>query len=77
MGIAIIIKNLEVFYTSTNRKERKEADNYLETFQRSKKAWEISNQLLSSTETNNNHKLFAAQTFRTKVISLEIVKCLF
>jgi transportin-3 len=55
-------------YKSDDRKKRKEATNYLEDFQKLPEAWTISDQILRSENVSEEAKIFAAQTFKKKIL---------
>ncbi|KAI5964099.1 MTR10 [Candida pseudojiufengensis] len=64
---------LTTMYSNAPREEKASATNYLETFQKSNEAWNITHQILQNkNEDNNSHQqqlqIFAAQTLRSKVI---------
>lgn len=58
---------LGTMYSNASADEKKLATNYLESFQKSKEAWEIVLSILGDTSISVEVRLFAAQTLRSKV----------
>lgn len=59
---------LGTIYSNTSQEEKKKAMNYLELFQKSKEAWEITHHILCEPKFSVQLKLFSAQTFRSKIV---------
>lgn len=58
---------LAAMYSPTARQEqKKEATNFLESFQKTPEAWQISHSLLSSPSEPLEYRMFASQTLRSK-----------
>lgn len=66
--ISVVFEAIESMYKSEDRKKRKEATNYLEDFQKLPEAWTISDQILRSENVSEEAKIFAAQTFKKKIL---------
>ncbi|KAI0320348.1 ARM repeat-containing protein [Amylostereum chailletii] len=62
-----LLSALDVFSRAPDRDALDKANNWLQDFQHSSEAWDACSLLLSSPEAPQPAKLFAAQTFRTKV----------
>lgn len=61
---------LSTMYSNAPREEKANATHFLENFQKSNDAWQITHQILSDKDNVSNMqlKLFAAQTLRSKII---------
>ncbi|KAI5956481.1 MTR10 [Candida jiufengensis] len=64
---------LTTMYSNAPREEKAKATNYLETFQKSNEAWNLTHQILQNKSNNNDPQqqqlqIFAAQTLRSKII---------
>eukprot|EP00833_Pecoramyces_ruminatium_P002145 jgi/Orpsp1_1/1176177/evm.model.c7180000056661.1 len=66
--ISVVFDAINSMYKSEDRKKRKEATNYLEDFQKLPEAWTISDQILRSENVSDEAKIFAAQTFKKKIL---------
>ncbi|KZT44557.1 ARM repeat-containing protein [Sistotremastrum suecicum HHB10207 ss-3] len=62
-----LLAALQVFSTATDKASIERANVWLQDFQHSAEAWAICNSLLLSPDAPQPARLFAAQTFRTKV----------
>ncbi|CAL1144993.1 unnamed protein product [Cladocopium goreaui] len=58
---------LHALYSETDPTTKKQADEWLTKFQQTPAAWQVSDQLLSSSDAPMQFRFFAAQTIRTKV----------
>ncbi|CAL1695258.1 unnamed protein product [Somion occarium] len=66
--VQTVLSALEVFTGNPDKASLETANNWLQDFQHSSEAWSTCNILLLSPDVPFPAKLFAAQTFRTKVI---------
>ncbi|GJP44351.1 hypothetical protein CLOM_g3730 [Closterium sp. NIES-68] len=64
---ATLLRVLEALYQTTDRSTRREASKWLEAFQQSMEAWQISDRLLHDESSSMEVRYFCAQTLRTKV----------
>ncbi|CAI5502615.1 unnamed protein product [Closterium sp. Naga37s-1] len=64
---ATLLRVLEALYQTTDRSTRREASKWLEAFQQSMDAWQISDRLLHDESSSMEVRYFCAQTLRTKV----------
>ncbi|KIY71002.1 ARM repeat-containing protein [Cylindrobasidium torrendii FP15055 ss-10] len=67
-NIQTVLSALDVFSTTVDKSSLDNANSWLQEFQHSTEAWSTSNVLLMSAEAPQAAKLFAAQTFRSKVM---------
>ncbi|KAI0936668.1 hypothetical protein AcV5_004749 [Taiwanofungus camphoratus] len=66
-SVQAVISALDVFSRAPDKASLDQANTWLQDFQHSRDAWSTCNVLLLSPDTPTAAKLFAAQTFRTKV----------
>ncbi|OZJ03568.1 hypothetical protein BZG36_03091 [Bifiguratus adelaidae] len=66
MASAQMVKALEALYGSADKAHREQAGKWLEEFQKSPEAWTTADLLLKQRDTQQEAKLFAAQTLRQK-----------
>ncbi|KAJ3553023.1 hypothetical protein NM688_g3839 [Phlebia brevispora] len=66
-GVQAVLSALDVFSRTPDKVALENANSWLQDFQHSSEAWATCNVLLSSPDAPAAAKLFAAQTFRTKV----------
>ncbi|KAK0538574.1 Nuclear import receptor [Tilletia horrida] len=59
---------LQALYQSTDNQARRTADQWLRDFQKTPQAWQTANELLLAMDQPVEARLFAAQTFRSKVV---------
>ncbi|CAI5959333.1 unnamed protein product [Closterium sp. NIES-65] len=64
---ATLLRVLEALYQTTDRSTRREASKWLEAFQQSMDAWQISDRLLHDESSSMEVRYFCAQTLRTKL----------
>ncbi|KAI8642121.1 armadillo-type protein [Parasitella parasitica] len=66
---ASVLKALSSLYGTTNRQANREANRWLEAFQKKPEAWAVANSLMKLPEIENNvgARLFAAQTLKQKI----------
>lgn len=63
-----ILNSLRCIASNVTQEEKNKALQFMENFQRSNEAWDISSQILNDTSNNNlDLQIFASQTFRNKV----------
>lgn len=62
-----VVAALGALYAASDRSSRSEANAFLERFQKSPEAWQVSHALLDDDTSTPEAKLFAAQTLRTKL----------
>ncbi|KAG4300585.1 hypothetical protein PCANB_002993 [Pneumocystis canis] len=62
-----LYKALETLYSNSSRKEKEQANNFLEEFQKSRDAWTTTHAVLRDSRVSIEAKLFAAQTLRNKI----------
>lgn len=58
---------LSTMYSNASREQKIQANIFLETFQKSKEAWDLIHQILSDSTSDFQTKLFATQTLRSKI----------
>lgn len=58
---------LGTMYSNASREEKIEANQFLESFQKSKEAWDLIHQILNDSQSDFQTKLFATQTLRSKI----------
>lgn len=64
---ARVLEALSSLYNSNGRQESREANRWLESFQKKPEAWGVADFLLKSKDSNLETRLFAAQTFKQKI----------
>ncbi len=67
-GIQAVMQALNTLYTDPNNQAKAAANTWLQNFQQTSEAWQTANSLLLASELPLEPRLFAAQTFRTKII---------
>ncbi|PVU94383.1 hypothetical protein BB561_002582 [Smittium simulii] len=68
-SLSEVIQALQVLYQNTNADSKKQANQWLEDFQKRVEAWIVADSILQKDEFGIEAKLFAAQTLRYKVIN--------
>ncbi|KAK9897915.1 nuclear localization sequence binding protein [Cystobasidium minutum MCA 4210] len=63
-----VLAALQTLYTDPKPEAKQQANEWLQNFQKEPEAWETANVILSSADAPDEPKLFAAQTFRAKII---------
>lgn len=58
---------LSTMYSNSSEADKKQATSFLESFQKSQEAWELTHLILNGNEESIQFKLFAAQTLRSKI----------
>lgn len=58
---------LSTMYSNASHEDKKQATRFLESFQKSQEAWELTHQIISNSGESIQFKLFAAQTLRSKI----------
>lgn len=67
-AIQAVMQALNTLYTDPNNQAKAAANTWLQNFQQTSEAWQTANSLLLASELPIEPRLFAAQTFRTKII---------
>ncbi|KAI8889030.1 ARM repeat-containing protein [Backusella circina FSU 941] len=62
-----VLEALSTLYSATDRQTSREANRWLESFQKKPESWQVADYLLKAEETNTEARLFAAQTFKQKI----------
>ncbi|KAI9273878.1 armadillo-type protein [Helicostylum pulchrum] len=62
-----VLEALSSLYNSTDRQSNRDADRWLESFQKKPEAWTVADYLLKAKDSNLQTRLFAAQTFKQKI----------
>ncbi|KAI8369742.1 armadillo-type protein [Blakeslea trispora] len=62
-----VLEALSSLYSSTDRQTNREANRWLESFQKKPEAWTVADYLLKSNDANIETQLFAAQTLKQKI----------
>ncbi|KAG0171417.1 Nuclear import receptor [Apophysomyces sp. BC1034] len=65
--VAKVLEVLSTFYSSGDTQAKKDANRWLQEFQKQPEAWGVADYLIKSKEANIETRLFAAQTFRQKI----------
>lgn len=65
---------LESLYKNPDKQAKDEANAWLQDFQKTPEAWQTANSLLLAQDLPLEPRLFAAQTFRTKVGALVVAR---
>ncbi|KAG5518556.1 hypothetical protein PMAC_002952 [Pneumocystis sp. 'macacae'] len=63
----MLYRALQTLYSNSSHKEKEQANNFLEEFQKSKDAWTTTHAVLRDDGASVEAKLFAAQTLRNKI----------
>lgn len=66
-AIQAVMQALNTLYTDPNNQAKASANRWLQDFQQTSEAWQTANSLLLASELPLEPRLFAAQTFRTKI----------
>ncbi|SJX61756.1 related to MTR10-involved in nuclear protein import [Sporisorium reilianum f. sp. reilianum] len=66
-AIEAVMQALNTLYTDPNNQAKASANQWLQNFQQTSEAWQTANSLLLASELPLEPRLFAAQTFRTKI----------
>lgn len=66
-AIQAVMQALNTLYTDPNNQAKASANTWLQKFQQTPEAWQTANSLLLATDLPLEPRLFAAQTFRTKI----------
>lgn len=66
-AIQAVMQALNTLYTDPNNQAKASANTWLQDFQQTSEAWQTANSLLLASELPLEPRLFAAQTFRTKI----------
>ncbi|TKY86824.1 hypothetical protein EX895_004465 [Sporisorium graminicola] len=66
-AIEAVMQALNTLYTDPNNQAKASANAWLQNFQQTSEAWQTANSLLLASELPLEPRLFAAQTFRTKI----------
>ena len=66
-AIDAVMQALNTLYTDPNNQAKASANTWLQNFQQTSDAWQTANSLLLASELPLEPRLFAAQTFRTKI----------
>lgn len=67
-AVQAVMQALNTLYTDPNNQAKASANTWLQNFQQTSEAWQTANSLLLASELPIEPRLFAAQTFRTKII---------
>ncbi|KAI8365426.1 armadillo-type protein [Choanephora cucurbitarum] len=62
-----VLEALSSLYNSTDKQTNREANRWLESFQKKPEAWAVADYLLKSNDVNLETQLFAAQTLKQKI----------
>ncbi|KAG4304832.1 hypothetical protein PORY_001885 [Pneumocystis oryctolagi] len=65
--LGLLYEALQTLYSNSSRKEKEQANHFLEEFQKSKDAWVVTHAVLRDNKASVEAKLFAAQTLRNKI----------
>ncbi|SNX83219.1 related to MTR10 - involved in nuclear protein import [Melanopsichium pennsylvanicum] len=66
-AIQAVMQALNTLYTNPSNQAKASANEWLQNFQQTSEAWQTANSLLLASELPLEPRLFAAQTFRTKI----------
>ncbi|KAI8993606.1 armadillo-type protein [Pilobolus umbonatus] len=67
-SISRVLEALSSLYSGTDRQTTKEANRWLESFQKKPEAWAVADYLLKAKDSNKGVCLFAAQTLKQKIV---------